>query len=333
MFKILRQNIKEGENALPSWTRMGQTMINKLAAQNGALSFIQTAIGNLRAQNQSLAKNKSEPADLLLAGLEKSDPARARALKDEQVQLKQTLRQLQSSKTDINEQRKEAARQKIERLKAQILALRMMAAGDPKAAARQAARLARELASAAKEYAAASRGAGSASNVLSGALATTTANSLAAMTAVATVDATTANPAQAEPVQSVTPAITTTGVVAENTTVGDTGSAATDTKAVEAATKDLAAADDDKTAFREKINERIAEANKRVGARGEDLAFVQEVRRLTNELKNIIKAAKQNMRHEDGDGIHRDIVQAENALRNTEKSLSDISMTAVNVLA
>jgi hypothetical protein len=106
---------------------------------------------------------KQETSNPILDAIAKTDPDKASALREERASADALLQQLQSSRADNSEQRKQKAREKIDRLKAQIQALRFMAAGDPKTVARQAARLARELAQAAREYS----GAGGGSDVFS----------------------------------------------------------------------------------------------------------------------------------------------------------------------
>ena len=140
-------------------------MMNALSAHKSALFLMKTAAKNAGSKLLSVSKDKSEP---FLNLLEKSDPDKAAALRKEQALVKQILQQIESSRTDVDRQRKAAARERVERLKAEIAFLRLLVNINPAAAARQAARLARELSSAAGEYANAASGQGFASNVSSG---------------------------------------------------------------------------------------------------------------------------------------------------------------------
>jgi hypothetical protein len=272
---------------------MERMMINAFSSQTVALSFVKTAADNVRSWNASVQKD--HPTTLFTL-LEKSDPEKAEALRKEQAQVRELIEQLRSSQKDVNERRKEAARQKVERLKAEIAALRMMASSDPEAVARQAARLARELSAAAKEYAAAG---GSANSI-------TTAVSIGPTT-----------PTVAESTQ------TATSVPTDTKTVADTQSA-------KSAHQDAPTTDDDRTAFREKINEQIADAQKQFASTTEDETFIRTVRHLMNELKAIIKNAQLKIQLENGTSSDRNVEDAEKALRDTQASLNAISTGALS---
>jgi len=269
-------------------------MINAFSSQTVALSFVKTAADNVRSWNASVQKD--HPTTLFTL-IEKSDPEKAEALRKEQAQVRELIEQLRSSQKDVNERRKEAARQKVERLKAEIAALRMMASSDPEAVARQAARLARELSAAAKEYAAAG---GSANSI-------TTAVSIGP-----------AAPTAAEPTQDSTQTSTSIPTDTETGTVADTQSE-------KPAHQDASTTDDDRTAFREKINEQIADAQKQFASTTEDETFIRTVRHLMNELKAIIKNAQLKIQLESGTSSDRNVEDAEKALRDTQVSLNAIS--------
>ena len=269
-------------------------MINAFSSQTVALSFVKTAAGNVRSWNASVQKD--HPTTLFTL-IEKSDPEKAEELRKEQAQVRELIEQLRSSQKDVNERRKEAARQKVERLKAEIAALRMMASSDPEAVARQAARLARELSAAAKEYAAAG---GSANSI-------TTAVSIGP-----------AAPTAAEPTQDSTQTSTSIPTDTETGTVADTQSE-------KPAHQDASTTDDDRTAFREKINEQIADAQKQFASTTEDETFIRTVRHLMNELKAIIKNAQLKIQLESGTSSDRNVEDAEKALRDTQVSLNAIS--------
>lgn len=97
----------------------------------------------------------------ILENIAKKDPARAAELKAGLSRMDETISNLERSRRNVDDDRKEAARQKIDQLKKELQLLRLRTAGDPKTATRMAARLSRELASAIRDYA----GAGGVSNM------------------------------------------------------------------------------------------------------------------------------------------------------------------------
>lgn len=137
-------------------------MIGSLGTQNASLSLATLSPGASKTRDD---KDKKDPVDTLAEFLKKVAPEEVDSWQQQIDDSKRVLSQLQSSRSDINEQRKAAAQQKLDQLKARIQMLRMMAAVNPEAAAKMAKQLARELASAAKEYAAASGGASAAGGV------------------------------------------------------------------------------------------------------------------------------------------------------------------------
>ncbi len=284
-------------------------MINRFSSHDVALYFIKTAASNTLFWNASAAKDRSAP---FFALVEKSDPDKAAALREERAQVNHLLEQLRSSQKDANEIRKEAARQKIERLKAEIAALRMMASSDPEAVARQATRLARELSAAAKEYAGA--GGGGANSV------------------VVTLGGASAPPAVTTAETSSSTKMPQNNAEIENaaTTATDVKSVA-DTQSAKSTAQESTTANDDQSTFREKVNEQVADANKQAAERQEDADFVRTVRDLMNQLKQIIKNAQRKMQLENGRSSNQNVEDAEKALRDTEASLSGISSSALSM--
>ncbi|MCD8562533.1 MAG: hypothetical protein LRY54_00330 [Alphaproteobacteria bacterium] len=286
--------------------------VNDSILRNTSLSLLQATGSRI----QTSSRNSSKQTDPLLAALEKSDPEKARALKEQKAQATQLLEQLQSSKTDLKQQKKEAARQKIEQIKAQIKALRLQVADDPKALARQAARLARELASAARDYA---QGGGGDLSLPS---AATTAPTQTAQTA-ATTDV---SPDSAPPVAE---------TAAASTGGQDAGTAAdiqnAETQARETAGKeshnDISQDEDSKEGsdIKDEVTRKIAEAAHKSGESDADEKFAEETRRLLNELKAILKAAKDRLHASGDEGGKGDIEAAERAFRDIEKSLGTIT--------
>lgn len=342
--------------------------INGLTPQSTALSLLKSA-GGLFKTDSALAAKQQKQADTLMAALEKSDPARAQALKQERERLGQTIAQLQSSRSDVSAERKEAARQKIEQLKAKIQALRMMAAADPKAAARQAAQLGRELAAATKEYASAggsatetaavsasgtevgvaevsgavSDGAGATGQAAAATSGQENAQAVVAGregTPVAAVDAAgsqAAAPETAPGLSRQTAAKTTMeaqqvsepGAEGEEVAEVAAGEVPDDAAADDAteSTQDNKVAENGFAAAKEKLDQEIAHAKKRLGESDADSAFATEARRLMNELKNIIKSASEKLKGADG---ANDVAAAKKAFSEIEKSLNEITSGALS---
>ncbi|HRQ61304.1 MAG TPA: hypothetical protein PLO23_07340 [Alphaproteobacteria bacterium] len=265
--------------------------ISAFSQQNSALSVLKTAVGFAR----SSSKPDGNPTNPLLEALEKADPEKAKQLKEQQSEMQNILQQLHSAKTDLSEQRKETARQKIEQIKAQIAALRLQAAGDPRAVARQAARLARELASAAREYAQSGAGAAASGGVLGGGLAQAGNAANAASVGVAQNA-----PGVAAPVP-----------------FGRDISVTEDVQQVESQAGK--AAQQDEQGFQS------FGAGLPSGISDEDSKFAEEARRLLNQLKAIVKNAKDKLRLEERTDGKSDIAAAEKAFLDIEKSLSAIT--------
>lgn len=255
---------------------------------SAALALAKRVASDFSAWNIPSSKTLSAQNEPFLARLEKTDPEKAAALRKEQNQIEELLRQLRSSQKSASERRKDAARKKVERLKNEIAALRMMTSGDPEAIARQVARLARELASAAKEYA-------------------SVGGDLSIMANTAT---TTAAPPSSK--SSQTPQ-----------------APQSDTTKPTPPPLSTSAAEDSKAAFLERIDHQVTKTNQHARDTEEDQMFVQTVRRLINELKAILQKADQKMQREDEDSTHRDVIKTQDALRDTEQSLSGISAMAL----
>lgn len=303
--------------------------INTVQSPNLALSLLKGALSG----RQNSAQAESKELNSILALLEQKDPAKADAFRREQAALKQTISQLQSSRTDQSEQRKEAARQKIEQLKAQIQALRMMAAANPKAAARQAARLARELASAAKDYDGAGGGGVSMPTIPAAAPATATtataATAASATTGTETAAASAAEAAAPVPVIAAEPA-TDISASTESAAAPDVTSAEIQADELAGDVTEEQAADKPVALSQDEIKSAINEANKQLGAAQADSDFAREARRLMNELKMIIKAAKEKMQADGDTKDNADIARAETALREMEQSLNEITAGALS---
>ncbi len=271
------------------------SVFNGSSQQGSILSLLKAA-----TSPRKNATSGQQASTAVIDMIAKSDPEKARQLKEQQEKSGSILQQLQSMKSDQKAERKEAARQKVEQLKKQIQALRMMAAGDPKAAAKRAAQLARELANATKEYASAGGNTGDLGGV------STPAAQSAPMqqenTAAEQQSATNTPPAADISDQTLTPPAST-----------DSDTPAQDSIAKSAPTA------------RDIVNEKIAEANKSQAEREADNLFSNDVRKLLNDLKQIIKSAQQKLRDGGETGESQDASDAQKALREAELSLGDIA--------
>lgn len=241
-------------------------------------------------------KARNDQINLLLAGLEKADPERAAALRQKQSEANSLLQQLQSSRKNVSEERRQAAREKIERIKAQIAALRMMAGGDPRTVARQAARLARELASAVREY----RGSGIDAGVFAAQGGTVIA------------------PASAE-----------AGATEDASAAAAQGEA----QAIAAQAQTQQEANGQPSPEKDPLDEikaMVADIKEQLAAARENQAFENLVRKLVNDLRNIIKNAKLRLEQQGG-GTTLDILQGEDALREVEQTLGETLALPINI--
>lgn len=243
----------------------------------------------------SSAKTGSARAPSLLEALAKRDPEKDHMLDDVQSQLKQTLLSVRSSKSNAKEQAKAAAREKITRLKEQIKTLRMMAGADPKAVAQQAARLAKELAAAIKDYASAGGTDIAAAPVVQDP-ATTHAAPADSGNPEPEADADTVEPdPMPDPDES--------GSAAENTAVFS------------------------KTDGDSPMDRLLARDSAIFEARQKDFDFMNEAKKLADELKSILKQLRSRVRAAH-DPAKQDIKVGEDTLRDIDKSLQSIASQA-----
>lgn len=272
---------------------------------------------------QAAAKKAgADPVDNVIAALEKTDPEKAAELRKKQEEAKSILQQLQSTRTDMSEQRKAAAAEKVQRIKQQLQALRLMASINPKAAAKQAAQLSRELAQAAKEYSSASGG-----NAAAMGTGGTAPVATGATDATAAASASTEAQAQAE------------GAAPQTATApAEAGNAKDDKAFAQPASEDKAKEDEDKPA-QESIQDKINAATGVLGRSRADADFAKEVDDIKTKLKSLIELAKKKMSEKDKSSMGFDIRGAESALRDVDRSLGTIisggysgAVAAVNIL-
>lgn len=273
-------------------------------------------INKVAFQNTLLPPQKTRPTNPLQEMLEKNNPVKAQSLRDELAQATQILTQIQSSKTDANEQRRAAAAQKIQKLKAQIEALQMTGINDPKGTARKAAKLARELAEATREYVNAGGEPGISGNVSTNA---PLSNNPPSESAQAT-DNTSA------PTVTESQSISLSKSISEN----DIITVALGKTSSEEALKDSTGSGHYTTQIRNNIKDRIEQASNLTQSAEEDQAFASEVRRLVSVLKNIIKTAKNKLDRDEGNADNKDVTDAEKALAETEKLLDGGELNTVS---
>lgn len=309
-------------------------MSSLVSVQNTAFSLLKT--GGVAFHQLGRKKEESSgQTDPLLAALEELDPDKANDLKKKLEGAQSLLQQLESSKTDMSEQRRAAAAQKVAQIKEKLKALHLLAAVNPEAAARQAAQLSRELSQATKEYASASGGANTA-DLQSG---VSGMNVVAAVQAEGTVEA----GSVASPEAAVAGEGDNTEVVeiaAANGLVLPEDESSEKTAELEAAGRQVQGdpelirqsledikkqKEEDKEAFREQLQAHVAKINEAAGLVRADQEFANDVKALKAALKSIIESAKKKLAEKEGSAAEQDIKSAENALREVDRSLGDIT--------
>lgn len=274
-----------------------------------------SALSLLKSGGSQLFQNtvKQKPNDTLNTVLNTMSPEKAEDLRQKQQEARNVLEQLESSKKDMNEQRKAAAAEKIQQIKQKLQMLRLMAAMNPEAAARQAARLSRELAQAAKEYANAGGSSASMPTASStGVPADTNAKNDAESAAVV--------PNQHQengemPADESVAAVVQTTFINPETVKQEIENIADDKE------------DHEKT-FTDKINEQISASEKDMAKSRADSDFANEVKNIRNSLKQIIENAKRKMETEQDPSLDQDVKSAENALRQVDQAVNDINVNA-----
>lgn len=321
-------------------------MIGTLGTQNASLSLATLPPGAAKTRGDKDAKDAFDSlADLL----KMVAPDEAESWQQQIDDSRRVLSQLQSSRTDINEQRKAAAQQKLDQLKARIQMLRMMAAINPEAAAKMAKQLARELASVAKEYAAASGGASAGAGLggvsvpsipsvpagdATAAATTTKAVAGAGPTGGGTAPAVAGNGAGEG--ASPSPDAQTTGAtsVLSDSTVQQGRDEATDQPSMPETPQER------REKERAAIEGRAKETAASIPGAGYDgdNQFITDVRWMKDMLNSIIQTAKRQIELEKNPDSRRDIQEAEGALQQTEEALDAITgggmagIGAVNIL-
>lgn len=308
-----------------------------------------TALSLLKAGSHSVLQtankqNLQGTAAPLLEAMEKLDPERAGALKKQQGEAQNLIKQLGSSQSDASEQRKAAAAEKVQRIKEKLKALRLLATVNPKAAARQAAQLSRELAQATKEYANASGG-GAAVLDAGGAVATVPAAAAGAENVRADAEKaadgenTDIAAAASTPAQGEEGAQPESAAEADETITKAEAQARPETVRQELEEIQKQKEEEERQGFREQIQGKIAEMNEALAKFRADSEFAKDVEEIKNALKSIIESAKKKLKAMRDPSAEQDIRSAENALREVEQSMSDISsagisgtISAVNIL-
>lgn len=329
--------------------------IGNSTGQHSALTLLKSGVNTATQTKQGQqAGNTAAPEESLLKHL---DPEVAEKLQKKLVESRELLQKLQSSRSDLNEQRKAAAQEKVDKIKEKLKTLRLLAAVNPEAAARQAKQLSRELAAAVKEYAGASGGMGNLTNSATGTgtkeLSQTTSLSTSAMQNATTASGaanTEAKKATTEPslaLQKNAAQSTATsnreaaGSLSETTaeTTAQTASEAPSSLSSELRQIEQSAQDeneenkdgnnngDDQAADpREAIQAQMGEAAKSFAESREKQGFADSVNEVKNGLKSIIETIKKKLKDDqDQDPLAtQDIDDAEDALRETQSALNGL---------
>lgn len=278
-------------------------------------------------------KDSSAQLSSLLLALEKSDGGGADLLKKRQLENQNILKQLESSRTEMSEQRKAAAAEKVQRIKQKLQMLRLLASINPKAAAKQAAQLSRELAQAVREY--------------SGGDTTTSLTQPAANAgaAVTSVSAQTADSEDMDGTGSVAmPVVATADQTAQDgeqmaeeggeTSAQKDAVMAANPSAARQSLEDIAKnKEDEENAFRAHIQEKIAASSESMAKTRADSEFSKEVEDVKNTLRNILNMVKKKFEEKNDSAADHDIREAENALYEAKVSVNTNAVaSAVNIV-
>jgi hypothetical protein len=260
----------------------------------------------LRGATLSFMRTLSKPP--VQRAIVELDPEVAKRLKEAREQASQASKTLESTKTDVAEQRKSAAKVKLELIKRSLRTLTMMG-GDAKTMAREGARLARELAAAVKEYAAAGVTGGASAPAPAGAPAAAASTPADGKAAPATPDADAAPAAEAR---------TEDAGGGEGTQGG--GEGAEGKSAEDAAVlADTAQAD----ATKADATRKDADSD----GKGDPDTFADEARLLAKKLKALLNQQKERLKSEasaGSAGAEREVTGALDELRKTERTLHDL---------
>ena len=313
-------------------------MVGILPAQNITLSLLRKEDGSVSpSKNKKEASTQSSP---LVAALEKANPEKADELKKNLEQSQVILKQLESSRQDINEQRRTAAAEKIQQIKEKLKALRLLMPVDPEALARQVKQLARELAQAVREYVRAGGGGADASlhAGVTGTIVLAEAGGDTASAASA-VSPEVAAGAEGQTVRTDAAGISDAGASAlpqtedgarpENAeNAGQTGSdeqVKTSPETAPLSSEEIKKQEEqDREAFREQIHAQIVQVNQAANAGHADFEFANEAKKIKDELKLVIEIVKKKVDDEDNSAVDRDIEGTEDSLRKVERSLDEI---------
>jgi len=320
------------------------TMIANTPSVTGAVAFFTSARSvfsfNTRAGTLQGSKDPADRAiDSLVSVIAETDPKAARDLRDQWTLSREALDRTRASAKTSGSERKAAARAKVARLKSQLMALRMRAAVDPEGAAREAARLARELASAAREYASAGGGAAAGSALGGGTMTVVLPTSSAptggtgpaqdtpgATAAMDTAPTDTAATTTAPP-ESPAPAAAPPDAEAPASDAGGDGEGSGGTTPPAATSGDdpskVDGSDKSENGDENRTENGKVATSKQSDEKTKDSEFAREVRRLMDELRNIIEDAKRRLRQESS-SESQDIKDAENALGTVRLALGQI---------
>lgn len=286
----------------------------KFASQSSALSFLRSGGSGLFQPKQNLAAQASS----LLAALEKPASDSAAQLLKRAQQSQNILQQMDSSKSDVNEQRKAAAAEKVQRIKQKLATLRLIASINPEAAAKQAAQLSRELAQAVREYSASGGSAGT---------------SVVAAPAAATSPPPTEAVEETANAETVAASLNAEEKVPEGAEGSTEEALPADPETIRQTLEDIRKEEEkDERSFREGIQERIAASAETQARLQADTQFSKDVEDVKNALKKILESVKRKLEEKENASAAQDIKSAEGALHEVGTLLTNISSAAIGAL-
>ena len=316
-------------------------MVGIIPAQNISLSLLRKEEGNIsQSRNKKETSTQNSP---LTTALEKANPEKADELKKNLKESQAILKQLESSRQDINEQRRTAAAEKIQQIKEKLKALRLLMPVDPEAAARQVKQLARELAQAVREYVRAGGGGAGASLevgvtgtiVLAGAGVNTASAASAVNPEVAAgAEGQTVSTEAAGISDAVASALpqTEAGARPENTkNANETGSdeqvKASPETAHLSSEEIRKQKEEEREYYREEIQSQIALVNQITNSDRANVEFINEVNKIKDGLEAVIRLVKKKIGNESNSVVDRDIENTEDSLRRVQKYLDEMRST------
>ncbi len=282
------------------------------AAQSSALSLLRSGGSGLFQPKQNLAARTAS----LLASLENPAAENAAQLLPRTQKSQNILQQMDTFKSDVNEQRKAAAAEKVQRIKQKLATLRLIASINPEAAAKQAAQLSRELTQAVREYSA-SGGNGGVSAVAASVVANTQA----------------AGPEKSADMEAAIAPQTAEATTLEGEEPAAEESPQINPDALRQTLEDIRKEEEkDEQSFRGNTQEQISAPAERQAKLQADAQFAKDVEDVKNALRKILESVKRKLEEKENDSADQDIKDGESALQEVGLSLASVSFASIGSL-